>query len=138
MKVVVDNNVVLDALLSREPFRANAEIIMIDLCSANHKGYITANSLTDIFFVLQKDIKTGEAKAAIRKLTELFEIIDVVKDDCTRALSIDMDDFEDAVVAVCANKARADYVVTRDKKFLKSNAPVAVIAPDELIEKLFT
>ncbi len=40
----------------------------------------------------------------------------------------------DALVAVCAQKAGADYIVTRDDKFLRDDSPVKAITPKELLQ----
>ena len=133
MKIVVDNNIMLDALLGREPFRESDEEILM-ACTDAHKGCLSANSLTDIFYVLRKSIDVTAAKTAVRKLTELFEIISVNEEDCIDALSMSIDDFEDALIVICANKAGADYIVTRDDLFLQINSPVKVISPGKFLD----
>ena len=48
MKVLLDTNVVLDAIAKRKPFYLDAQNV-IDLIFDNKlEGYITANSVTDI------------------------------------------------------------------------------------------
>ena len=135
MKILIDNNVILDAFLARKTFNTAAEQIM-SACADVQKGCISTNSLTDIFYVLRKSLDTTTAKAVIRKMMNLFEIITVNEDDCRKALSLNIDDFEDALVVVCARKAGADFIVTRDEKFLKTVSPAAIISPDRLLEKL--
>ena len=135
MRIDVDNNIVLDALLGRQPFNEAAEKILI-ACADAHKGYLSVNSLTDIFYVLRKSIDTSMSKAAVKKLMGLFEIISVNDEDCLNALSLPIDDFEDALVAVCAKKASVDYIVTRDEKLLQIESSVPLISPDKLLEIL--
>lgn len=46
--------------------------------------------------------------------------------DYTNALRLGWDDLEDCLVALCAQSARADYLVTRDTKgFSRSLVPVS-------------
>ena len=135
MRIVVDNNIVLDALLGRQRFNEKAEQILM-ACADTHNGCLSVNSLTDIFYVLQKSTGASAAKAAIKKLIELFEIISVDDEDCLNALSLPIDDFEDALVIICAKKAAADYIVTRDDFFLRLDSPVPLISPDKLLERL--
>jgi len=135
MRIVIDNNIILDALLERQQFNKIAEQILI-ICADTHKGCLSANSLTDIFFVLRKCIKASEAKNAIKKLTELFEIISVNDEDCINALSLPIDDFEDALVIICAKKAGADYIITRDNLLLKTESPIPIISPNRFLEIL--
>jgi predicted nucleic acid-binding protein len=76
------------------------------------------------------------AKEAIKKLMELLEIISLNDEDCLNALSLPIDDFEDAFVVICGKNAGADFIVTRDEKFLKMEPPVPVLSPDKLLERL--
>jgi len=51
MKVLLDTNVVLDAIVNRKPFYHDAQKV-IDLIHENKlEGYITANSVTDIYYI---------------------------------------------------------------------------------------
>jgi predicted nucleic acid-binding protein len=91
--------------------------------------YICANSLTDIFYFLKKVHKLGRAKQEIADLIKSYNIIPITAEDCISAISLDMDDFEDAIIAVCAEKAGADYIISRDKAFLESGSPIPIITP---------
>jgi len=135
MKVVIDNNIALDALLGRQPFNEAAEKILT-ACVDMHTGCLSASSLTDIFYVLQKSIGVSSAKAVVIKLIELLEIISVNEEDCLNALSLPFDDFEDALIVICAKNAEADFIVTRDEKFLRLRSPIPVMSLDALLEKL--
>ena len=135
MEIVIDNNIALDALLGRQPYNKAAEELLT-ACADTHKGCLSVNSLTDIFYVLRKSIDVSSAKAAVKKLMELLEIISVDDGDCLNALSLPIDDFEDALIVVCGKNARADCIVTRDEKFLKTNSPIPVMSINKLLEML--
>ncbi|MCL1815987.1 MAG: PIN domain-containing protein [Clostridiales bacterium] len=135
MMVVFDNNIVLDALLERKPFYAVSERLLM-ACASEHSGYLTANSLTDIFYVLSKHIGAVKAKQATKKLIELFTIISVDWEDCLNALELPLNDFEDALIIACAKKTGIDYIVTRDNKFLDVDSPIPVLSIDQLLEIL--
>ncbi|GHU45592.1 hypothetical protein FACS1894120_0690 [Clostridia bacterium] len=60
----------------------------------------------------------------------------MLKADCKGAFNLPMSDFEDAVVAVCAKRAGADCIVSRDEKFIRADSGVKVIKPEELIRQL--
>jgi len=135
MKIVIDNNIMLDALLKREPFNILSEKVLLQ-CAEKCSGRLSANSLTDIFFVLKKVTGSKAAKAAIKNMIELFEIISITEEDCVNAISLPIDDFEDALIVTCAIKSNADFIVTRDESLLKMNIPVRVVSPRGFIEKL--
>ncbi|MEL6578674.1 MAG: PIN domain-containing protein, partial [Cyanobacteria bacterium J06621_12] len=54
MKVLVDTNIVLDFLLQREPFFQDAELLFAAIDNGKIVGYVTATTLTDIFYIARK------------------------------------------------------------------------------------
>ena len=136
MRILVDTNVILDAILSRQPNAESAKNIITLFNNHKMKGYITANSIADIFYLAQKVLDKVKAKEILRSLLRIFLIISVDSIDCHKALDLPLEDFEDALVLICADKIKLDYVLTNDKGFLKiSNPLVPVISPEDLLVK---
>ena len=136
MKILLDTNVIIDALTSREPWNKSAEKIF--LMGANHivDMYITASSATDIYYLLRKFVKdTAQSKQIMSKLYSLIGILDVTAANCVEALASPISDYEDAVVEKVAASKEMDYIVTRNIKDYQEGA-VKVILPDELISML--
>lgn len=136
MKILLDTNVIIDALTSREPWNKSAEKIF--LMGANHivDMYITASSATDIYYLLRKFVKdTAGSKQIMSKLYSLIGILDVTAANCVEALASPISDYEDAVVEKVAASKEMDYIVTRNIKDYQEGA-VKVILPDELISML--
>jgi predicted nucleic acid-binding protein len=52
MKVLIDTNIVLDILLAREPFLESAMKIIQMVDNGKIQVYVTANSITDIIYIL--------------------------------------------------------------------------------------
>lgn len=100
-------------------------------------GYVTANSVTDIYYVLNRYIKNKNKVFSVMKtLLKLVEIIDVTASDIRKALKPDVKDFEDEVLVVCAEKSKVDYIITRNlKDFTKSS--VKAISPENFLKKYF-
>ena len=136
MKVVIDNNVVIDALKPDPDFEAAAKRVFQLIWHDKITPYLCANSLTDIFYVLQKVQGAEKAKSAIANLITAFTIIPLTDADCSEALALPMNDFEDAVISVCAQKVGADYIVSRDEKFIKAETAVKVITPGQLLAEM--
>lgn len=134
MKILVDTNVIIDALTSREPFREDAEQIFILAANRIEDMYITAGSATDIYYLVRKHMhSTEQAKSVMSKLFELFYILDVTVDDCKKALLTEMFDYEDAVLSCCAARNQIDYIVTRNiKDYEKSK--VQAILPEQFFK----
>jgi len=136
MNVLIDTNVILDYVLMREGFAETARDLLEKLILSKSKIWLTASSITDIYYLSKKDLKDGNAaKQIVSKLLNTFQIADVNRTDCLNALEIETPDYEDALVAVCAQKVKADYIATRNKKdFLGS--PITAIMPAELLTRL--
>jgi predicted nucleic acid-binding protein len=133
MKVVIDNNVIIDAIAPNPEFEANALKILRLASDRRITGCVCANSLTDVFYVVRK--KRGEefAKEKIRGLMSFTSTIPLTGSDCADALDLPMSDFEDAVVAICAAKIGADVIVSRDEAFIGAATFVKVVRPEELL-----
>lgn len=136
MKVLLDTNILMDALQERQPFDVDAKEILKRGQDKKLICLFTANAATDIFYIYSKahDVKT--ARSALRFLLTKYDVVSVTQEDCLNALKLPLNDFEDALAAVCAQKAEADYIVTRDEKFLSEKLSVKVISPKELLSIL--
>ena len=136
MTVLIDSNIVLDFVLKREPF-AQAAFDCIDrLILDQAKNWLTASTITDIYYVTRRTLKdAAAAKDVIAKLLGAFQIANVDKNDCLNALDVDTDDYEDALASICAKKVKADFIVTRNPKHFTAS-PVPAISPEEMLGKL--
>ena len=94
--------------------------------------------MTDIFYILQKVQGAEKTKITITNLITAINIVPLTEHDCKNALALPMNDFEDAIIAVCAQKINADCIVSRDEKFIKAGTEVKVITPKQLIEIIST
>lgn len=134
MKILVDTNIVIDALTGREPFREPAEQIFMLAANQIEDMYITPSSATDVYYLIRKHLhNTEQSKNTLSKLYQLFGILDVTAKDCQDALVSDVKDYEDAVISCCAKRNQMDYIVTRNiKDYEKSK--VKALLPDEIIK----
>jgi len=117
LKILLDTNVIIDALTSREPWNKSAEKIF--LMGANHivDMYITASSATDIYYLVRKHLHSAlEAKQVMGKLYSLMGILEVGEYDCVDALASQIADYEDAVVEKVAARNNMEYIVPRNIK----------------------
>lgn len=134
MKILVDTNIIIDALTGREPFREPAEQIFMLAANQIEDMYITAGSATDIYYLVRKHLhNTEQSKNTMSKLYQLFGILDVTANDCQDALLLDMKDYEDAVISCCAKRNQMDYIVTRNVKDYE-HSKVKVLLPEDLLK----
>ncbi|GHU82184.1 DNA-binding protein [Clostridia bacterium] len=136
MKLLIDTNVILDACLSREPWCEAAEQLILACAEEKVVGCVTASSITDIYYVLNKALHSAErAKENVQKIITLLDVLDVNGTDCEKAFELPMSDYEDALLACCAKRHKADQLVTRNPKHF-AGSPVHPISPDEILKKL--
>ena len=133
MKVLIDTNVVLDALTSREPWKDSAEKIFLMAANYAVDMYITASSATDIYYLVRKYLhSTRQAKQVMSKLYSFVGIVSVTGTDCMDALASPIMDYEDALVERVSIKAGMDCIITRNVKDYQYGT-IKAILPDDFI-----
>jgi predicted nucleic acid-binding protein len=66
VRVLVDTNIALDFLLQREPFFQDAERLFQAIAAGQVVGYVTATTLTDIFYIARRQTRdTAQARQAV-------------------------------------------------------------------------
>lgn len=135
MKVFVDTNVILDILIEERrrsfPDSRNAVATAI---KDNSNCYISASTVTDIYYILRKAMRSSEnATDAVKRLLRIVSIADVNAQDIEHALRTDMPDFEDGVVDAVAYRHGCSYILTRNTcDYTDSRVPA--ITPTEFLE----
>lgn len=133
MRALIDTCIVIDVLQNREEFSADAQRIFLAVANKWFVGFLSAKSVTDIYYLTHRYTHNDtDTRMVLNTLFQLFELIDTAGMDCRRALSSDMPDYEDAVMAESAVRAGVDCIVTRNLKDF-SKAPVPVYAPTDFL-----
>ena len=135
MKVLFDTNVLLDVLLDRKPFAESASSLFTFVESGALAGFVCATTVTTIHYLATKSADRQKAKEHIGNILTLFEVAPVSRLVLEAALSLDMADYEDAVLAAAAHHAGMNAIVTRNPRDFK-NAPLPVHSPEELLHLL--
>ena len=132
MRVFVDANVILDAILKREPFAKDSEGFLA-LC-ANRKAALAPHTVSNIFFILRKKFSEHERKSMLLEILSYIDIVPTGRHQIIQALKNDaIGDFEDALQLECAREFNADFIVTRDPgNFVGSE--IETIPPREFVE----
>jgi len=136
MIVLLDTNVIMDALQERAPFDISAKEILLRGQSGEISCMFTANAATDIFYLYGKARGASIANKALDFLLHTYCVVSITQEDCLCALTHPITDFEDALVAVSAEKIKADYIITRDEKFLNETLNKKIISPSMFITLL--
>jgi len=135
IKALIDTNVILDVALKREPFFKDSSRIFECIDDQSLEGYITASSITDIYYIASKQRDKLLARSFLLNLIQILEIIGVDKDIVIQALESDMADFEDAIQAFSAKYNSIDLIITRNKADF-ANSGIKAMEPLEFIHSL--
>jgi predicted nucleic acid-binding protein len=95
------------------------------------EGFITATTITNIYYIIRKAAGSAVAIDAISQILIDLHICTVDRAVIEEAIALNFKDFEDAVQYSCATLYGLDAIVTRDSSgFVNSEIPV--MSPKEL------
>ncbi len=135
MKVLIDTNVILDVLCNRPNFVKNSSVVWKYCETGQVDGYISALSVPNIVYILRKELTPEKTKEIIAKILTIFQVIDLKSIDLKHASEMLTSDFEDALQICCANRIKADYIITRNiRDFQCSQIPV--LDPTEFLKRI--
>jgi predicted nucleic acid-binding protein len=136
VKVLIDTNIALDFLLQREPFLHDADQLFQALDDEEVVGYVTATTVTDIFYIARRHTRSVEqARQAVSEILTTTTICPVDRAVLELAFNSGLDDFEDAVQIFSAFAQGLEAIVTRDAQgFLSS--PIPVLSVQELLRQV--
>lgn len=130
-RVFIDTNILIDVLLDRLPFAEQAERIFQLRDDYAFDIYISALSLANIAYVLDRLGKSpNSAVATLMQLTEVADLTGKILNETVHSKFVD---FEDGLQYSTAVSIKADVIITRNKKDFKL-ATIPVLSPDEFLD----
>jgi predicted nucleic acid-binding protein len=135
LRVLLDTNVILDAMLQRPPWHTDADAIQQAVAQGQVVGAAATLSLATVFYVSRKAIGTAPARIAVRKYLATFEILPIDKQMLLDADAMPGTDFEDNILIAVAVAASFDAIVTRNPADF-AHSPIPVWEPAELLKRL--
>ena len=133
MKVFIDTNLVLDVLAEKKPFYETSARIWELVEKRDLTGYLSATTITDVFYILRKQLGSERAYDTVNKIMMVFDITSVSQADIKKALNLGFKDFEDALQVVCAKKTGAKYLITRNKEDFQEAQGIEVVDPEAFL-----
>ncbi|MDD5029408.1 MAG: PIN domain-containing protein [Rhodoferax sp.] len=132
MLICFDTNVVLDVVLRREPFSQASAAALSLIEKSDHTGILCATTLTNLHYLTRRTLGESGARQNISHFLRVMELAMVTRAAVNAAISSDMPDFEDAMLAYSAHQAGAQAIVTRNlRNFAKS--PVRAYTPTQFL-----
>ena len=136
MKVLIDTNIMIDALTNRDG-RSGFSATVIDLCAKQViDGYVALHSISNMYYILRKQYSDAERRTILKRYNEILKVAEVGNDVVDTAINnTAISDYEDALQYACAETVGADYIVTRNIKDY-GKVEIRAISPEELLKLL--
>ncbi len=128
-KLFLDADVIIDFFTDRQP-HVNSSSELFELNEqGNVKLFISAVSISNIYYIVRKFLGHKKTIGVIETLTEMTEIVGTQKQEIIQALKNNFKDFEDSIQYSCAlNIKDIDAIITRNVKDYR-NSSIAVMTP---------
>ena len=127
MRVLLDNDVVLDFLLQRPPFVSEANEIFDLADDETIEAYIAGITPVNVFYVSRKIVGTDKAFQLVKNLLDSINICSIDENTINIALALSFGDFEDAV----------QHTVTRNTSDFK-NSTLPVYTPTDFLNHIIS
>lgn len=136
MELLIDTNIILDVLQKRLDWFDTSYKIFEYCIHGKHRGYVSAHSLSDLFFILRKSHDLQARKNVIIFLCTYFTVISESRSDYLAVAENQIfEDLEDGLQIRCAENYKLDYIITRNTKDF-CNSIVPAIEPEKFLAKL--
>ena len=135
MKALIDTNVLLDVALQRAPHLADSDRV-IKWCEAHPgHGFIAWHSISNIYFILEKQLDDASARQFITTLLDICEVVETGTASAKHALLLPFEDFEDALQCVAGVAAGVNVIITRDRHDF-AGSPIPARHPTDFLALL--
>jgi len=135
MKLMIDLNILIDVFQHRVPHYHDSSLVLTKILDKESTGFIAGHSLTTLYYLISRFSGNRKAIEVVDWVLAHFEVESADKEDFLYARTLDMKDFEDAAIAVCANNSKCEYIITRNGPDF-NQSPVPAITPKEFLELL--
>ena len=130
--LLVDTNVILDVILKRAPWAAEAVLILDAIARGTARGFVAGHAITTVHYIVEREAGRTAANTGVSDLLQVLAVVPLDGTDFQRALALGLRDYEDAVQVAACLKAGADYLVTRNGKDYKGGL-VTAHTPGEVL-----
>lgn len=135
MRALIDTNVLLDYFGRRMPFFSAWKKLSAMEAFGDIELWAAPQSFADVFYILRKVIDPADLQHAFSESLSFLNVCHVDEAVTAEAFRRPWPDYEDCLIALCAESIGADYLITRDEDgFRKSKVPV--FSPDSFFAML--
>ena len=132
MVVLIDTNVIIDYLVTREPFCKTASEVVEKCARKEITGYIAFHSIPNLWYILRK-VPEDKRREWIMDICCLLQVAGANHAEVVKAIKMkNFRDFEDCLQDRCASSVGAQYIVTRNPMDFAASEVPAVLPEDFL------
>lgn len=128
MKLFLDTNVIIDALVNRNESHAASKLLLSLGYVKEFDLWVSPSQWTDMFYILSDGGRKSQRERAAQVLKELRKCVRVStlgESEVDGAMALGWPDVEDALVYTAANTKSPVALITRNKAdFLRSEIPL--------------
>lgn len=132
MDLFVDTNVLLDHFGNRPGYVENANRVLAMGLFQDARLWAAPQSFNDMFYILRKVVSPEAVQRAFAKSYTFINVCSIDGADMALAAERSWTDMEDCLIAICAEKVHARYLVTRDEHGF-GDSTVEVTSPEKLL-----
>lgn len=135
MVVLVDTNVIIDFLTTREPFYKASSEIITKCAKKELTGYVAFHSIPNLWYILRKTPE-HRRREWITDVCRFLRVVGASHEEVVKAIRMkEFEDFEDCLQDRCASSVGAEYIITRNTMDFV-NSEVQAILPEEFLKLL--
>lgn len=136
MRLFLDTNIVIDFIGNREPFSTEAAFLFQLASDGEVQLLVSDLSIINIVYILRRlKYQLADIFTALNGIRPLMSITGIGSEAIDECLNSHWTDFEDYAQYASAKNARADRIITRNKKdYPTTGIPVAT--PAEFLSEL--
>ncbi len=128
MKILLDTDVLLDIALDRKPFYEESRAVS-DWCQSRPESALIAwHTVSNLYYLLRGARSDQNARNFLVEMLRFAVVLGGGTAEVQRALSLAMNDFEDALQVAAGLFGGADYIVTRNAAHYRAS-PLPALNP---------
>lgn len=135
INILLDTNIVIDLLASREPFYTEAAELFSLADKKTIKLSVSALSLANTHCIVSKFTNDQEARKILRNFKVIVIVLPLDDKIVDLALNSDFKDFEDAIQYFTAIENDQKLIVTRNKSDFK-DSKIPVMTAGEFLKSI--
>jgi predicted nucleic acid-binding protein len=137
VRLLLDTNVLIDYYAGREPYHRDAYRLRVMHEFGDAELWASIQSFADIAYVLRGTVSSKRLQDAFYESLDFLRVCSLDQNDLLSATAKKWDDFEDCLIEQCAQKVKADYLLSRDTTGF-AQAKTTVLTPDEFFTLMQT